>query len=440
LVDIGEPGGYVRSRGTLSKLQIAGEIQLRFEASNLRIEKTGLHSKIGIFANGVCVAYNTFNVERDEDRVRLANSAYTQLAPSEGKDSVVPGYPKKYMKNDLDRFCAGLQEAFVDGQQPSPMRGSLVRREPRFVLKPYLLYDSSSILYAPPGEGKSYVLWLMAVCIDAGLPTLWQVEKTPALVVNLERPAASVEDRLGNINQIFGLARDRPIHTLNGRGKTLEAVAPAIQKYVDREGIGVILLDSLSRAGKGSLVDDDVVNAYCDILNGFGPAWLSLAHSPRGDSSHVFGSQMFDAAADLMVRLTSQTRLNGTMGIGLDLTKRNDIGPQPMWIGAFAFDKAGLIEARRARPGEFPGLEGAATMPEEERVARYLGRVGAASATTVSRDLGLNRSNVSTMFNTNDRFAFVRKEHRDVLYGLAVGNTSGGQHMGNTSEAEELPF
>ena len=251
---------------------------------------------------------------------------------------------------------------------------------------------------------------------------------------SVETTKKSVAARLGNINEVLGLDRERALDVINARGRTLQDVALAIRQHIERAGTECILLDSLSRAGPGSLVEDDVVNAYCNILNSFQVAWFALGHSPRGDQSHLFGSQMFDAAADLMVRLTAQEKLQGPMGVALDLVKRNDVPKHPMWIGAFEFDKDGLVNIRHARPGEFHELELGEKMSMEDRVALHMARLGALSATKLAEDLGYNRSNVSEMLNHNERFVKVRKEGTALLYGLRASNTSkratDGQHGG----------
>jgi DNA-binding CsgD family transcriptional regulator len=460
VVDIGSANGYLHvDKDTLKKIRVVGDRQLVFQATNMRAERTGFHAKIDISYSGKSIGHDTFNVERNEDRVRLANSTYKQMTMA-GKQEFAD-YPAPFLKDDLDTFCSGLQDAYVEGLLPGLMRGSDERREPQFVLKPYLIKDGGTIIFAPPGQGKSYVLWLMAVCIDAGLSDLWPVQQTRVLVVNLERSQSSVEDRLGNINQVLHLPRGRELHVLNARGRTLEQMRSPIARYVKQEGIGALLLDSLSRAGKGSLVDDDVVNAYCDIMNGFGIAWMALAHSPRADTSHVFGSQMFDAAADLLVKLESYSRPNGAMGISLDVTKRNDIGPQPQWVGALSFDAAGLVSIRRARKGEFRALEASESsqQPMDERVVKHLASHGGRSATQIAESLGLSRQNVSTLLAADERFAVVERRGQSVLYGLrdlsATGtdgdvsydpnsghphDTSGTRHIDDTSDQEELPF
>jgi hypothetical protein len=272
----------------------------------------------------------------------------------------------------------------------------------------------------------------MAVTLDAGLGELWPVDQCRVLVINLERSQQSVEQRLGNVNAVLGLERRRPLDILHARGKTLQDVAASVRAFIEKRGTRCIFLDSLSRAGHGNLNDNDVVNAYCNVLNGFQVAWFALGHSPRGDDSHLFGSQMFDAAADLMVRLNQQERLEGPMGVSLDLVKKNDVGKQPLWVGALSFDALGLTGVRRARPGEFGELEATQSMSMEDRVTRYLARNGAHSATEIAEELGFNRSNVSNLLNNNDRFVVVSREGKRVAFGVAQNAKSvratDGQH------------
>lgn len=433
---VGPESGYVRIRNGAYRVRSVGTIQVRFIARNWRPERTGFHARVDIEANGRTLAFDTFNVERDGERTKLANSAYAKLIggrPSRERPELA-GYPLVFMQDDIDQFCDGLRDVYIEDTAAERMDGALERIELDFILRPYLMRRGGTICFAPPGHGKSYVLWTMAVCIDAGLSEFWPVQQTRVLVINLERSRDTVQQRLGNINEVLGFDRNRPLDVINARGKTLQDVALTAQRHVDRMGVGCIMLDSLSRAGSGNLNDNDIVNAYCNTLNSFGVAWFALGHSPRGDASHLFGSQMFDAAADLMVRLTAQEKLQGPLGIALDLDKRNDIGKQPMWVGAFEFDGKGLTHIRTARPGEFHELETGEKMGMEDRVALRMARMGAMSATQLADDLGYTRQSISELIANNDRFTFVRKEGRNVLYGLRAPDTSG--HPTHTRHVE----
>jgi hypothetical protein len=58
------------------------------------------------------------------------------------------------------------------------------------------------------------------------------------LFINLERSAASVADRLGNVNRGARAAPDtRPMLTLNARGRSLMDVAGSARKAIEQHGV-----------------------------------------------------------------------------------------------------------------------------------------------------------------------------------------------------------
>jgi hypothetical protein len=395
----------VEGAALTKRREIDDEHAITFRAEGIRQERTGVHGRVTVVCNGAVLAWSNFNVEKDEDRVRLANSAYTHLNGL----SVV--YPKTHLKNDLDQFCAGLWDAQIGQMMPVQMNGTLEPHPPEFVLYPFMLSEGGAIIFAPPGRGKSYTLLLMAVCVDAGLECLWQpVSKRKVLFINLERGAKSVADRLGNVNGALGLHRYRPLATINARGKSLSDVAAAAERYIGENDVGVVFVDSISRAGAGDLNANESVNRIIDQLNRMCPAWVGLAHTPRADESHLYGGIHFEAGADVVVQLLSEQEEEGPLGIGLQITKQNDIGKVPLWTMALEFGDTGLSRVRRARPGEFPEVERGKRMTMRETVRQHLLDVGAMSASEVADELGLNRSNVAALLS-NDPW-FVKKERR----------------------------
>src|SRR5215471_4752019 len=292
------PSEYGREGEALLKRRHLPELHvtLRFRASQIRMERTGVHARIEVLAAETVLAWSNFNVERDEDRVRLANSAYSHLLPtgngSKQQDLVV--YPRTHLKNDIDQFCIGLWDARQDDLLPRAVAGSLERQEPRYLLRPYVLEGGGTIIFAPPGRGKSYILMLMGVALDAGLEQFWPVRASRVLLINLERSLPSVADRLGNINEVLGLERGRRIFVQHARGRSLSDVALAAERFIATEGIECVLVDSVSRAGLGDLNNNTAVNQIIDTLNHLCPSWVALAHTPRSDESHLYGGIHFE--------------------------------------------------------------------------------------------------------------------------------------------------
>lgn len=397
---------------TLSKQREAAGHTVGFVAQNVRQERTGVHARISLECDGTVIAWSNFNVERDEDRVRLSNSAFKHL------NGLAAAYPQTHLKHDLDSFCLGLWDAQIASMQPQMVGGSTERHGPRFLLRPYIIAGGGTILFAPPGRGKSYTLLTMAISVDAGLSALWPAQQGRVLFVNLERSPASIEQRIGNVNDALELPRERQIATINARGRSLVDVAAACRRYVAEHEVGCIFVDSISRAGAGTLVADDNVNRICDQLNGFGCAWLGLAHTPRNDESHLYGSMMFEAAADLVVQLLSEQEEGGPLGIGLQLTKKNDVGSAGLWVGALEFDELGLTGVRKARPGEFMDIESKKHMSMKETVREHLLDIGAQDVYQIAEATGFNRSNLATMLAKDGEFVQAGKLGKRQLYAV----------------------
>lgn len=387
--------GAIQSNITLTGITII------YQASNIRRERTGIHAtiSIGLRQDGhqaMPLDGDTYNVDRREERERLVNSIYKKAAFKTLLDA--GEYDPTRMGLDLMLFQRGLWAYEVGTQEGESRSGSLQRIQKPFIIKPYVAEGSGTILFAPPGRGKSWAGMIWAVCVDAGIDTLWPVEQGPAFLVNLERSAESVDVRLGDVNEALGLQRERPILRLDRRGRTLPDIIDGIQRTIKKEGVSMVIVDSLSRAGFGNMNDNDPANKAMDALNSLSPAaWVVLAHTPRGDESHTFGSQMFDAAADVTVQLiTDDKSKQDTMGLGFRVEKANDI-PKNGVIQQIAldFDWMGLKSIRPAGRFEFPEIGAQRKVSTAEQINEFIQNVGASDATTIADGLGIDRSTVS---------------------------------------------
>lgn len=386
--------------------------RLDFRAWDIRKERTGVHAQVEIACQGAILGWSNFNIEKDEDRLRLANSAHKHL------DSIKQIYPSTFLKNDLDQFCRGLDDAMLQVSAPEHMEGAIERVPPTFILTPFAIEGGGTILFAPPGRGKSYTLMLMQVCVDSGCDKLWPVRQAKTLLINLERSRESVRARLGNINEVLGFPRRRPIATINARGKSLTDIVRAAERFIQDNGIEIVFVDSISRAGQGDLNDNQAVNKIVDSLNRIAPTWVALAHTPRSDETHVFGGVHFDAGADVVAQLLSEQDEGGPLGLGLNITKNNDTGKWPMWTAALEFNEAGLINVRRAKKGEFPGVEGGKKMTLRETLIQHLLDVGPAAAQEIANDTGFNRSNIAQLLSQDPVFVKAGRLGRNQLYAV----------------------
>jgi len=404
---------------------------LTFKAANARRERTGVHASVSIVHGDTSLAWSLLNIERDEDRTRLANSAHRNFSDVDKR-----AFPVSNLKHILDLFCAELWDKHVQGLEGELMEGDPDIGPPKQLVGPYVIEGGGTIIFAPPGRGKSYILMAMAVSLDAGCAKVWPVrESRRLLVINLERSRDSMRYRLARVNRALGLDARRPLLFLNARGRSLLEMADGVAETVRKERVETLFIDSISRSGMGDLSDSTVANKIVDTLNGLCPTWLALAHSPRSDESHIFGSVHFEAGEDVGVRLLSQVGEQIT-GIGLEVVKVNDLAPPPLAAYALTWGPDGLGDIRTARRHEFPEIEAGKRLTLPEEIAEYLKLVGTASGTDIAEALKRNRSNVSSLLSSDSRFVRVGKQGREMHYGLRASaeydtssNTSGGQQI-----------
>lgn len=396
---------------------------LVLSAADVRKERTGIHAKITIGVDTMRVDSDTFNIGRREERTRLANAALKSPLIADLAPRI-----KTILDHELMNFLDGLWEFEIGKNTPERRGGGLSRTAPPWLLKPYLLQNAGTILFAAPGLGKSWTAYALAVMVDAGYDFFYEVQPHPVLVVNLERSAESVDIRLGDINAALRQPRERGLLRLDRRGRKFADVGDAVQRIVQSEGVQLVILDSLSRAGYGNLNENDDANRSMDALNALGCAWIALGHTARGDDTHVFGSQMFDAAADVTVQLLSEERIDQfskvTLGIGLKGMKANDIRVPPLTVLAYEFDELGLTAIRKSRPGEFLTIENqSAALDVRGQVGAYLRAEGPSSATAIARDTGIARSTLSTLLNHAPEFHRER-QGRSVVFSLTTDDVS----------------
>jgi hypothetical protein len=386
---------------------------LIISADSIRKERGSCYARVFIRLDDHTLAWTGLNVESDPDRVRLVNSAFKHMLKPDQQ-----ALPNAALKQTLDVFSEGLWAAYASLFEAEFMAGDADIAPTEFALEPYIVMGGGTILFAPPGRGKSYSALLMAASIDAGVQTIWRVERPrPILFINLERAKISLRRRVSFVNLALGIEATRPLLFINARGKGLREIEDAARRSVEKHGVEVTFMDSVSRAGLGSLVEDRPANAIIDTLSRICPTWVALAHTPRQDEGHQYGSQMFDAGEDIGLQLLHQLTNNGTLGIGLKMVKANDVPIAPLQVLAYDFDQYGLSGVRAAKRGEFVEIDAQRRTTIQEQIREYLLQVGEASATAVSCQLGVSRQTASTVMAADTCLTRTR-QGREILYSM----------------------
>jgi len=388
---------------------------VQFRAENIRREKTGVHGKTTILHKYHPLAWSVFNLERAEERTKLAKAAFARLNPE-----VKNQYPEDSLKQDFDLFCGDLWRFYLSHYAPELIYGDEKPLPLTFYLRPYIMRGGGTIMFAPPGRGKSNTALLWAQSINSGVSKYWEVKQCPVLLINLERSRETIQRRLSAINNILGLPAVTPLRILNARGQSLNDIMDACKRAIKQFGIKLVILDSISRSGFGDLTENRPVNAIIDALSGLCETWVALAHTPRADETHIYGGVMFEAGADIVVKLSSAISGNGTLGLGYEITKANDISYGKLKTYAMEFGETGLQNFREARPYEFPEIEGQIKKPMIQAITDYILEQdkGEATASELADSLTLNRGNVANVLRQSGHFVQTRKEGRNAYYGV----------------------
>ena len=97
---------YRIGRAVLAEIPVNGGAPLRFLATNVRRERTGIHATLHIVLGDRDLAWTTCNVERDEERGRLARKAHRILKSTPDTPKDCPA--EQDLVRWLDEFCRCL--------------------------------------------------------------------------------------------------------------------------------------------------------------------------------------------------------------------------------------------------------------------------------------------------------------------------------------------
>jgi len=386
--------------------------RVQINIDEIRRERTGVHGRIVIFLDDQHRGFDNINLEKGDQRNRFCREVYRTL-----DEPVSSQYGERAIIHDVGVLAqavmnwesANLKIEFVDPEEyATPLS---------YPIHPFVLDNAGAILFAPPGTGKSYVALIMAICIANGLTTPFNSIKRPVIYVNLERPRNTFLMRDHAVRQALGISGSSNVGYLHARGMALKPIVRKLEKLTANQSDTVIIMDSISRTGLGSLLDDSTANQFTDMMNGLNRTWLGIGHTPRGDDKHVFGSVHFTAGCDVETRLVGTERGNVT-NLLLETVKANDGRRNYKHAISLEFgDHDGLIGIKEIDFSD-PGLIALSTdvTMKIASAIQFLGGKGTPSQ--IAEELDMYASNVTRALKNAEKFVLVSEEGRNHYYGV----------------------
>jgi len=389
---------------------------IKFYGQDLRPSRgsTGVHGKLELFVNDELVVFDNFNFEKLAQRKSFAGEAF-----KDGRlRALSEYYNREDLNTDLTSFTYDAWPIWVEGKvEIKRIEGNPWLEVGQYV-RNYVVKGGGTIMNAQPKQGKSFIAMAMAVSVDAGVNELWEVEKAKTLYINLERSEASITKRLGGINTALGLNPSRALDFMNIRGSSLSDSMDTLRKKIKDEDIRFIVVDSISRAGMGSLTEDGPALKITDELNSLveetDRAWLGIAH--RGWSNeHVFGSIHFLSACDVMVDIKSaHNKATKELGVQLSVSGNNDLPPSDPSIIGLSFDPQGVTQMSKATLDDFPELK-EENQSNKERILTFLkDNGGVHSQIEIAEGTGVPENSVYVEITRMGKAGIVEKVNKKV--------------------------
>ena len=383
------------------KINDGFQSQITFLAKDFKAERSGMSAMVEVYLNNNQVHYHKFNILNGDYRDSFVNKVYKHPLIKETEFPVF--YSADSMKVDFHTFCYQAPEASFSAVEATFLSGDPLLEVGEYV-ENLVVAGGGTILSGLPKRGKSFLAMAMAVSVDAGCNEIWKVSQANSLYINLERSERSMIKRLGGINTALGLDPGRKLPFLNVRGQTLSSVKSNVNQIIKRHNIKFIVLDSISRAGEGSLVEDKTALTITDTLNQMieetDRSWLAIAHRGWSDS-HTYGSVHFVGAADVIVTTESAYNDKKDLGVKLISEGQNDLPPLNAPIIKLAFDDWGLHSMEHSDEEEFPDL---ASEQKDARTRIFnLLKSGKKPSAEIATALGLKSNTVIQTLNRHDQ-------------------------------------
>ena len=233
----------------------------------------------------------------------------------------------------LEEVCFLAKRAYRQGEPAICLRDVEVDTADRWLLKPYVEADQSSmsVIYADGGSGKSLLSLAMAVTLGGDDQIVGRRIGPPVRAMYLDWEAGPMvqHKRLRALAAGAGFG-DMPDMLYRRMRVPLAYAAPAIRRELDDHRIGVVFVDSLGAAGDGPIEESATALATMRAMASFKRPIQAIHHMPKNiegkrGAGAMFGSVYYANAVRVAWELRGEKNENTqTIAVGLVNTKNNN--------------------------------------------------------------------------------------------------------------------
>lgn len=192
----------------------------------------------------------------------------------------------------LNRACGMVRHAW-ETRDPSCVLQDAPESMALPVLLPPFAVAGPSILFGDGGSGKTYFALAIAICVATGAPFMGEDSRVMrTLYVDYEADAATLKGRAGELATGMGLNGDRiPLDYWPAQGVSVMDLVPSLRRKVQRDNIGLLIVDSAGLAAGGEPERAETAIRYFNALAALRVPSVTIAHQTKaGDDKYPFGS------------------------------------------------------------------------------------------------------------------------------------------------------
>ncbi len=389
---------------TIPKIESVGDVFiLDWEDNKVKIKLDRLHERSDGVTGEMLITQNGQHLYHA--RVNLLSAHSKKVLANELSNRI----DKLDWQAMIEQACTKTLLEYRKGE-PVILVGNLPRRTiPRYRLKPFVLENELTSIYAYGGSGKSVIADFITVMVQSGVSLLGlDVVKGNVLYLDWESSKETIDERVKAIKRGMGI-NDNELPYYRRCHRLIASEIAEIQAQVLEKDIRLVIIDS---AGMASGFDDYHASAM-DMLRAMRSlniAVLIIDHKPKG-SDTMFGSvyKTNECRACFEIKAI-QEEGSSMMRMGIFHTKANDtrkqvpIGLQIEFVGDD--DYTDEIVISRQDISTMPELEN--NLSIKVRIVDML-KGGALAVKDIAEDLQLPEPTVRTTLNRNKK-TFVRTE------------------------------